>query len=272
MPLAFGTTMNFLFVAAILCIHSLEALRPGVCPQFYGNVAWNSVHRCNYDEQCATNYKCCPTKLGRRCLKPETFGTTTSAPSLKPGTCPPNPSGTSSSASDLCTSDASCELSRKCCPTFVGKRCLLPITSYGQCPDGSPAQRTCSPGVSCGSGFYCSRGYCCPDRGSSVTTTTSWPSPPSLTGCPITKPSGFANGRFCLSSRDCRSPQTCCKYDGESRCYSVSTASASKPGVCPSFSGEVISGATNVCDIDGDCQLERKCCPTVSGKRCLKPN
>ncbi|KFD62239.1 hypothetical protein M514_10502 [Trichuris suis] len=211
MPLAFGTTMNFLFVAAILCIHSLEALRPGVCPQFYGNVAWNSVHRCNYDEQCATNYKCCPTKLGRRCLKPETFGTTTSAPSLKPGTCPPNPSGTSSSASDLCTSDASCELSRKCCPTFVGKRCLLPITSYGQCPDGSPAQRTCSPGVSCGSGFYCSRGYCCPDRGSSVTTTTSWPSPPSLTGCPITKPSGFANGRFCLSSRDCRSPQTCCK-------------------------------------------------------------
>uniref|UniRef100_A0A5S6R229 WAP domain-containing protein n=1 Tax=Trichuris muris TaxID=70415 RepID=A0A5S6R229_TRIMR len=267
LSLAFGTAKNFLFVAVLLGVHSLEALRPGTCPAYFGNVAWNAIHRCNYDEQCSSNYKCCMTTLGRRCLKPDNVGTTPSPGSYqKPGTCPPNLSGTSGSASDLCTNDLSCELNRKCCPTFVGKRCLLPASSYGQCPDGSRSQRSCSPGTSCGYGFYCSRGFCCPDRGSSTTTAQ-----PSLTGCPVERPYGFGSGKFCLSNRDCMSPSTCCKYDGESRCYSLLGAPASKPGQCPSFSGELISGATNACDVDGDCQQDRKCCPTVSGKRCLRP-
>ncbi|KRX46507.1 Antileukoproteinase [Trichinella murrelli] len=263
--------------------------KPGFCPPFYGQPSLTSLDRCRGDVQCPGDRKCCQTLNGRVCLKPQTTAVhlcpDNSVPlkecvrnqcpvnyqcikgsccrsnikQEKVGTCPPNPSGKVNTAGNQCEEDNDCELTRKCCPTFSGTRCLLPLTSYGICPDKQRSYQTCKNSDSCAAGFFCSRGFCCKDAGSADN---------QLPTCPTYKPNNFESGRFCLSDNDCKRSQKCCKYESQSRCTSASDnfpgSSISKAGKCPNFSGEMIDGAVDTCMNDSACNGERKCCKTIA--------
>ncbi|KHJ41344.1 WAP-type 'four-disulfide core, partial [Trichuris suis] len=91
------------------------------CPD--GSLA---VRTCTTDSNCADSQTCY-----RGICCPKSSGGNPSLPTLPtlPGNCPTLvlPSPTYAVKNDnLCENDANCSNGRKCCPTLLGKRCLLP--------------------------------------------------------------------------------------------------------------------------------------------------
>ncbi|CDW60663.1 WAP domain containing protein, SLPI-like [Trichuris trichiura] len=150
------------------------------------------------------------------------------APFVKAGLCPlpaqpPLPNGIS-----RCNNDEDCDDAKKCCPTLIGRRCLLPDPLRIICPDSSLADLTCVLDIDCLDANVCINDVCCPEI----------PLPP-IPPLPPVSP----------------------------------LPPLPKPGFCPPLT--IPAGwekkDKDLCDIDDDCPLARKCCITLLGNRCLLP-
>ncbi|KAM5148453.1 nigwaprin-a-like [Mantella aurantiaca] len=84
----------------------------------------------------------------------------------KPGKCPPPEEGTLGVCfKKLCTTDAGCEGSQKCCKTGCdGYQCQMPIDKPGSCPPVAPLNgTTCIKTIHCLSDSNCDDNEkCCP--------------------------------------------------------------------------------------------------------------
>ncbi|KRZ73337.1 WAP four-disulfide core domain protein 8 [Trichinella papuae] len=130
--------------------------------------------QCYSDVHCESVRKCCLTVAGKRCLLPETdFGrcadgspaesvcnreeqcgkksqscvrglccntaahanTKTKNPTDTESSCPRSVHPRQIQFASRCSMDTDCHFQKKCCPTYIGRRCLiLPVTKAGSCP------------------------------------------------------------------------------------------------------------------------------------------
>ncbi|KRY91762.1 Barrier-to-autointegration factor 1, partial [Trichinella pseudospiralis] len=76
------------------------------------------------------------------------------------------------------------------------------------------------------------------------------------------------NGRFCMLPDSSR---FACSNDKQ--LVDLVCCPLEKSGHCPAIIGSVLreKGAEDLCKVDYDCPLIRKCCETILGKRCLFP-
>ncbi|KFD53496.1 hypothetical protein M513_05602, partial [Trichuris suis] len=131
---------------------------------------------------------------------------------VKAGLCPlpaedPLPNGIS-----RCNHDNDCDGKKKCCPTIIGRACMLPDSDRVLCPDGKTAERTCSDDDDCPESEECYKPklICCssestdkPGKCPSVVTPESW----SQTG-----------DDHCSDDDECQGSRKCCKTLLGSRC------------------------------------------------------
>ncbi|KAK7878628.1 hypothetical protein WMY93_030464 [Mugilogobius chulae] len=118
--------------------------KPGSCPNPHHHHHHHHHHRrhhgcftkCSSDHDCMGDHKCCPSRCGQTCMKPD-------LPTPKPGTCPPAPPppfGGFGICLRGCTSDDDCRGDHKCCSNGCGMVCMEPMrdTRPGTCPPPMP--------------------------------------------------------------------------------------------------------------------------------------
>ncbi|XP_041435070.1 perlwapin-like isoform X1 [Xenopus laevis] len=121
--------------------------KPGECPsvRFLAETFWSRYNRCECDDNCEGNKKCCMDNGEKFCKSPA---------QERPGTCP---NGTNlPRATDFCTSDSECPDVSKCCFNEGGKTCLPPVKEkMGSCPPKEvincfvPMRSTCESDSTC---------------------------------------------------------------------------------------------------------------------------
>ncbi|KRY30064.1 Whey acidic protein [Trichinella spiralis] len=289
--------MSVVGKACMLPVETSDELRPGGCPGFfdYGGI---KTHHCQRDTDCSQPRKCCDTAKGKRCLLPNEVISN----QQKPGTCPTFYGIPDEDSFDRCKADFECPGSRKCCTTRSGKFCLLVDENSseqikpGFCPPVygiiSPrAFNRCNNDADCTSNKKCcdtvSGRACMAPSGNKFEEETK----PII----IIKPGkcprfyGAQESQLfdrCIRDSDCNGNRKCCatrtgkecllpNYDNESDDMSDNNNSNInnnnnniRPGVCPPYFGAV-NVIKNMCAVDSDCKMPRKCCQTITGKMCL---
>ncbi|KRZ71205.1 hypothetical protein T10_11514 [Trichinella papuae] len=154
-----GLLLCFIFFFNNIKKSDSHFVKAGLCPLPAEKPSDQGISRCNWDEDCASAMKCCPTILGRQCMLPDpsrlicpdksiadrTCLTSLDCPAnrqcyqfvccpgvpngIKAGKCPALivPEGWKIVNDNKCQADSDCPGTRKCCPTLLGKRCLVPI-------------------------------------------------------------------------------------------------------------------------------------------------
>ncbi|CDW56261.1 WAP domain containing protein, SLPI-like [Trichuris trichiura] len=117
---------------------------------------------------------------------------------VKAGLCPlpaedPLPNGIS-----RCNHDNDCDGKKKCCPTIIGRACMLPDSDRVLCPDGKTAERTCSDDDDCPQKPTEKPGRC-----PSLVTPERW---------------SEAGDDHCNDDDECQGSRKCCKTLLGSRC------------------------------------------------------
>ncbi|KRX38946.1 Whey acidic protein [Trichinella murrelli] len=223
--------------------------KPGTCPTFYGIPDEDSFDRCKVDFECPGSRKCCTTRSGKFCLLVDE----NSSEQIKPGFCPPVYGIISPRAFNRCNNDADCTSNKKCCDTVSGRTCMA--------PSGNKFEEETKPIIIIKPG-KCPRFY------------------------------GAQESQLfdrCIRDSDCNGNRKCCatrtgkecllpNYDNESDDISDNNNSNMnnnnnnnnnlRPGVCPPYFGAV-NVIKNMCAVDSDCKMPRKCCQTITGKMCL---
>ncbi|KFD50883.1 hypothetical protein M513_08196 [Trichuris suis] len=210
-------------------------------------------------------------------------------------------------AQDECATDFDCPKGAQCIQSARGRQCKLSRVATGAaalCPNGRQPSSRCTMNE-CPSGYSCWNGICCPHDNVKVTNRNSGCPPvrslsskgqvhfcdsdtdcfPNENCCPT------ATGRQCMNTRIISSSIAAVQHrcsDGSRSvqvCYSdleckngmlcenglCCSQKTERSGQCPQMFYQPTDGKMrDHCTSDDEClDLRRKCCPTLSGKRCL---
>uniref|UniRef100_A0A5S6QUB8 WAP domain-containing protein n=1 Tax=Trichuris muris TaxID=70415 RepID=A0A5S6QUB8_TRIMR len=202
----------------------------------------------------------------------------------KSGLCPmPTSDSVDPFAIDRCWFDQDCSGLKKCCQTILGKSCVLPVNypketkelvKNGRCPtipklNGNSMQR-CTKDLDCEDNKKC-----CTTRQGAICLSPEHSSAHQPAGqCPkgIRIPAGNGVDK-CTYDSDCKFGKKCCNTANGKACLKPATASTyveRKPGKCP-LSTTGTGTLIYRCLYDADCDGDKKCCDSKTGKSCLTP-
>ncbi|XP_029816276.1 WAP four-disulfide core domain protein 3 [Manacus vitellinus] len=185
----------------------------------------------------------------------------------KPGTCPPVSPGIPmlGVCTNQCKSDANCSGNQKCCRNGC--------ESPGYCPRaGSAIGPSC--GASCHDDTACHSGEKCCTRGCCTRCVHAEPAKPGFCPRKRTQRSAAACPNRCTDDRDCPGDHKCCFSGCGLACAPPDTGShhaSAKPGTCPMVLRGSLGPCLELCDTDGDCLGDDKCCTTGCGHVCKPP-
>ncbi|XP_051659150.1 WAP four-disulfide core domain protein 3-like isoform X2 [Manacus candei] len=206
---------------------------------------------------------------------PQGHWTPTASPAPpKAGECPAGESGAPWPPGLYCLSDHSCPGAEKCCQSGQVWTCLLPTTeSPGYCPRaGSAIGPSC--GASCHDDTACHSGEKCCTRGCCTRCVHAEPAKPGFCPRKRTQRSAAACPNRCTDDRDCPGDHKCCFSGCGLACAPPDTGShhaSAKPGTCPMVLRGSLGPCLELCDTDGDCLGDDKCCTTGCGHVCKPP-
>ncbi|KRY89187.1 Whey acidic protein [Trichinella pseudospiralis] len=299
--------MSVVGKACMLPVESSGEMRPGVCPAFYNDYGGIKTDHCQRDSDCSSPRKCCDTVKGRRCLVPDK----TNPNQQKPGTCPTFYGIPDEDSFDRCKSDFQCPGSRKCCTTrnfiklaeilktifsLIFLDCFIEQVKPGFCPPVygiiSPrAFNRCNNDADCTSNKKCCdtvSGRACMSPSGNFEEETN----PIIIIKPGRCPRFYGSQQAqlfdrCIRDSDCNGNRKCCATRTGKEClipnYGMYSESDNndisdnnnninnnniRPGICPPYFG-VVNVIKNMCAVDSDCKMPRKCCQTITGKMCL---
>ncbi|XP_048580646.1 fibrillin-1 isoform X2 [Nematostella vectensis] len=265
--------------------------RPGQCPMVDETdpemCPDDEADKCQIDDQCPGNDKCCFTACIMECITPPGM-------EIRPGKCPKpwkGKDGICDRRGDMCSRDSDCTNDWKCCFNGCQNDCIQPVTDVrpdnrsADCPapwkglDGICDRMgdQCQSDIECRPNQQCCFNGCqkqCIKPGEVVRPDNRSEACPA----PWKGLDGICDrmGDQCKSDSECRPNQRCCFNGCQKQCI--------KPGevVRPDNRSEACpapwKGLDGICDRMGDqcqsdseCRPNQQCCFNGCQKQCIKP-
>uniref|UniRef100_A0A183IRK2 Whey acidic protein n=1 Tax=Soboliphyme baturini TaxID=241478 RepID=A0A183IRK2_9BILA len=274
-----------------------DVRKAGSCPPFF---AAEDTVRCKKDNNCPSRMVCCEISGGRYCLHPDYRPLTCPGGSLasskcissdqcssremclngiccltnksdvqyKPGFCSSlSMNNVRSAVYDRCFNDHQCPGKMKCCPSYSGFQCELPVSSptggkIGDCPNDDTSFS--SNVLSCQTDNQCYQDLkCCSTSLGKRCVTPDF----SRVKCPDGSLSSISCDK---AHRPCMTGMKCV---GNLCCPESTTSVVPKFGNCPPVPQPIgRQPYYHMCYKDHDCPATLKCCFTLQGRQCLFPN
>ncbi|CAN9515568.1 unnamed protein product [Ophioblennius macclurei] len=257
-----------------------QNVKDGACPALHWNALVKDVaavdHRCDYDNNCDNNQKCCFKGCTRVCAAPT---------KAKHGECPSwswlRNAKCARHVRHRCSSDYHCRGDHKCCYNGCSRVCVSPNkgkVKSGVCPNTSfNAHRKCfHVKHQCNYDYDCGGASKCCHNGCSRVCVA--PQKVKSGVCPI---SPWYGDRKCLHAKhECSNDFQCsghlkCCYRGCERVCSAPNTGSVKSGLCPCLTWSRHGQSSTVshqCSNDNGCPGTQKCCYRGYERVCTEPH